>query len=168
MTDAEKKTYIEDEVFLVLHSGEIPEISLHSSLYYLTGDPEGPRLELNGEEILPLKEAVVKRYRLIILRDLDPLNRDKRIYRGMARCAANWQRLRKYCSRESLDYTALQCETATALQNFLRREVFDVGSGKRTSSINCSQAEIASLAVSLGIPPADLPDGWQKLCPGEE
>jgi hypothetical protein len=168
MKDLDKNAYIAEEAFMVLHSGEIPEIALHSSLYYLTEDPEGPGLELNADEILPLKQAVVKRYRVIILRDLEPKNRDKGIYRGLARCAVNWQRLLKFCSRESLDFTAARTETAAALQRFLQQEVVDVESRKRSSCINCSQAEIENLADSLGISSADLPEGWQQMCPEEE
>lgn len=168
MKDLDKKAYIAEEAFMVLHSGEIPEIVLHSCLYYLTEDPDGPGLELNADEILPLKQAVVKRYREIIIRDLEPKNRDKGIYRGLGRCAVNWQRLLKFCSRESLDLTAARTETAAALQRFLQQEMGDVHSKKRSSSINCSQTEIEKLADSLGISSADLPEGWQQLCPEEE
>ena len=166
--DLDKETYIAEEEFMVLHSGEIPEIALHSSLYYLAEDPDGPGLELNAGEILPLKQAVAKRYREIILRDLEPENRDKRIYRGLARCAVNWQRLVKFCSAESLDFTAIRTETGGALQSFLQQEIMDVAGRKRASSINCSREEIAGLAESLGLATADLPEGWQELCPEEE
>ena len=165
MKDLDKETYIEEETFIVLHSGEIPEVTFHSSLYYLTKDPDGPCLELNGDDILPLKQAVVKRYRAIILRDLEPKNRQKRIYRGLARCAANWQRLLKFCSRESIDYSEIRDETAEALQNFLKQEIVEVESRKRSSCINCSCTEIENLAKSLGLAPGDLPEGWQELCP---
>ena len=167
MKDLDKKTYIEEETFIVLHSGEIPEVIFHSSIYYLTKEPDGPGLELNGDDILPLKQAVVKRYRAIILRDLEPENRDKRIYRGLARCAANWQRLLKFCSRENMDFVPIQAETAKGLQAFLQQEVVDVESKKCSSCINCSYIEIENLAKSLGILTADLPEGLQKLCPDE-
>lgn len=168
MENLDKKSYIAEEVFMVLHAGEIPEISLHSSLYYLTEDPDGPGLELNAGDILPLKQAVLKRYRAIILRDLEPKNRDKRIFRGLERCAVNWQRLLKFCSRESLDFTTIRTETAGALQSFLQQEMVDVESRKRSSSISCSQAEIEDLAKSVGLSTGDLPEGWQGLCPEEE
>jgi len=166
MIDPDKKKYIEEEAFMIVHSGEIPEVTLQSSLHYLTEDPDGPGLELNGDDIIPLKQAVVKRYRAIILRDLDPGNRDKSIYRGLARCRANWQRFRRFCSRENIDFGAIRAETAKALQEFMQQEVDDVESGKRSSCINCPQEDIAGLAESLGLSPADLPRGWQKLCSG--
>ena len=167
MDRQDKETYIEEEAFMVLHSGEIPEVTFHSSLYYLTKDPDGPGLELNTDDILPLKQAVVKRYRAIIFRDLEPKNRNKRIYRGLARCAANWQRLLKFCSRENMDLAPIQAETAKGLQTFLQQEMVDVESKKCSSSINCTYTEIENLAKSLGISTTVLPEGWQELCPLE-
>jgi len=164
MKELDRKAYIAEEAFMILHAGEIPEIFLHSSLYYLTEDPEGPGLALEADEIFLLKQSVVKRYRAIILRDLEPENRDKSIYRGLVRCAVNWQRLLKFCSREHFNFTALQAETAAALHKFLRQELADVQSNRRFSCVNCSQEEVSNLAVSLGILPAELPDGWEKLC----
>ena len=77
MKDSRKQALIAEEAFMVETSGEIPEVAMHSSIYYLTQAFDGPALQLDSEDILPLKEAVVKRYRVIILRDLDPGNRDK-------------------------------------------------------------------------------------------
>jgi hypothetical protein len=168
MESLDKKAYIAEESFMVMNAGEIPEISLHSSLYYLTEDPDGPGLELDADDILPLKQAVVKRYRAIILRDLEPKNRDKRIYRGLARCAVNWQRMLKFCTGEHLNFAALQAETAEALQSFLQQEMVDVESRKRSSCVNCSQEEVSKLAESLGLSAENLPKGWQGLCKEEE
>jgi len=168
MKDSGKQTHIDEEAFIVEHSGEIPEVAFHSSLYYLAEDPEGPGLELNGADILPLKQAVVKRYREIILRDLEPKNRDKKMYRGLARCGVNWQRLLTFCSKEKMDHAALRQETAAALQKFLQQELVDVESGRRAASINCSIRDIEKLAASLGLSSQRLPDGWQMLCSGKE
>ena len=63
-----KQTLIAEETFMVEHSGEIPEVAYHSSLYYLTEDPEGPALRLDVDDTLPLKLAVAERYRTIIWR----------------------------------------------------------------------------------------------------
>ncbi len=164
MKEVDKKTYIEEEAFVVLHSGEIPEVTLHESLYHLTEDSDGPVLMLDGKDILPLKQAVVSRYREIILRDLDPANRDKSIYRGLARCAANWQRLEKFCRRENLALQAIRDEVAIALGQFFDNEIRDVQSGSRVSCINCSHQEIENLAYSLGSSLDNLPKGWQELC----
>ena len=164
----DKESYLADEAFMILHSGEIPEVTLHSSLYYLTEDPEGPGLDLRPEDIFPLRQAVVKRYRTIILRDLAPENRDKRIYRGVGRCTVNWQRLLKFCSREGLDCATVRVEIAEALQKFLQQELADMQSRTRSPCINCSCTTIENLAYSLGLSPADLPAGWQAMCPEKE
>jgi hypothetical protein len=164
--ELDKKTYIEEEAFMIEHSGEIPEVAMHSSLYYLGKDPEGPGLRLDADDILSLKQAVVKRYREIILRDLDPENRDKTIYRGLARCAVNLQRLLKFCDSENQDYQAIKLETANALQKFIVNELADIKSGS-SSCVNCSSEELESLIVSLGLSGEDLPNGWKKLCPAE-
>jgi hypothetical protein len=166
MNRQDKQTHIAEEAFMILHAGEIPEVTFHSSLYYLTEDPDGPGLDLHADDILPLKQAVGKRYRAIILRDLESQNRDKKFYRGLVRCAVNCQRLLKFCTRENMDCAAIRAETAAALQIFLQQEVVEVESRKRLSSINCSQAEIENLASSLGLLANDLPEGWQRLCPG--
>ena len=165
MHSQDKGTHIAEEAFVILHSGEIPEVTYHESLYFLTEDTDGPGLQLNSDDILPLKQAVVKRYRAIILRDLDPGNRDKSLYRGLARCVANWQRLMKFCNRERIDFSLIQAETVDALKEFLNNEVGDVQSGRCSSCINCSYKEIEALVISLGISGGDLPKGWQELCP---
>jgi hypothetical protein len=160
----DKKTYIEEETFIVRHSGEIPEVIYHGSLYYLTEDPTGPGIELAPEDTKPLSQAVVERYREIVLRDLEPANRDKGLYRGLARCLANWQRLEKFCARERLDFLVIQNEAAIALQEFLSNEINDVVNGNRSSCINCSAKKIEILVNSLGRSVDDLPEGWQELC----
>ena len=167
MKESHKKTLIAEEVFVVQHSGEIPEVTFNESLYYLTEDAEGPGLEMKPDDVFPLKQAVVKRYRTIILRDLDSGNRDKRIYRGLARCAANWQRLLKFCTSEGIDFQAIRNEAAYALKGFLDTEIADVKSRKRSPCINCRQAEVEKLAISLGLSSDELPEGWQRLCPSE-
>ena len=164
MLGLDKEKYIAEETFIVRHAGEIPEIAYHSSLYYLTEDPEGPGLKIDAKDTVSLKQAVVSRYRAIIFRDLNPGNRDKRIYRGLARCIVNWQRLVKFCTREQVDYADIRAETADRLREFLHREAVDVRSGSRSSSINCSVREIVSFVESLGLLPADMPERWQELC----
>jgi len=160
----EKGSLLADEFLLVRHSGEIPEVALHSSLYYLTEDPNGPGITLAAGDLSLLKDAVEGRYREIILRDLDPENRDKGLYRGLARCLANWQRLSRFCRREGRDIRAIRLEVAKALQRFIARELRDVQSGRRISCINCSADELRQLAGDLYLADDDLPDGWQFLC----
>jgi hypothetical protein len=99
----------------------------------------------------------------VTLQDLDPGNRDKKIYRGLARCTVNWHRLFKFCFTEKIDSAELEREIAAALQNFLLQEVTDVLSGMRASSINCASQDIEKMAASLGLSLDDLPEGWQDL-----
>jgi hypothetical protein len=96
-----RKELLDDEWLIVRHSGEIPEIALHSAFYYLTEDPEGPRLQLSGEEIRYLQEAAAARYQEIILRDLCYENRELTIYRGVRRAIFNWHRFVAFCKREN-------------------------------------------------------------------
>ena len=164
MLNFDKERYIAEETLIILHAGEIPEVAYHGSVYYLTEDPEGPGLKIDANDTVPLKQAVRTRYQTIILRDLDPDNRDKRKYRGLSRCAVNWERLVKFCTREQVDYENIRALTGDRLREFLHREAADVRSGARKSSINCSVGEIESLAGSLGLKPEDMPEKWQELC----
>lgn len=159
----DKETFLEEEILIVRNSGEIPEVALHGSLYYLTEDPEGPRLSLNEQEVIALKGQVIERYQEIIMRDLNPDCRDLSIYRGLKRCMANWRRLTIFCQREGKNIDQIRKRTAAALLKFLDREIEDVGSGVRTSSLNCRTAELADFARQLGISIKNLPEGWQKL-----
>lgn len=161
----DKDSLLSEEALLIIDGGEIPEVALHSSVYYLTVDPEGPGLTLEPADLLLLKEIVVKRYGAIILRDLTHENRDRRIYRGVARSAVNWQRLKRFAHREGLSVAAVRREVAEALRVFLRRELAYVANGRRTSCVNCNASSLEELARDVGLDPDHLPDGWRTLCP---
>ncbi|MFZ5774006.1 MAG: hypothetical protein ACOY3Z_00780 [Thermodesulfobacteriota bacterium] len=156
---------LSEELLMVRHSGEIPEIAFHSSIHFLTADPDGPGLTLTEADLAMLRRQVVERYHEIILRDLDPENRDKSIYRGVRRTIFNWQRLGKFCGREALAVEEeLRREIAAALLAFLRQETAEVLAGKRQSCINCTSGELAAFARSLGIDPETLPAGLTGIC----
>ncbi|MCF6291313.1 MAG: hypothetical protein L3J03_10010 [Desulfobacterales bacterium] len=164
-SDFDLAALLEEETLIIRHGGEIPEIAFHGSLYYLCHDPEGPGLTLTEIDLEPLKQAVIARYCEIIHRDLEPDNRDKSIYRGLARCLANWQRLRTFLTRHQLMLPAdLRADTARALASFLGREHRDVTSGRRKPCINCSAVELHGFVQLLGLDPAELPPGWRDLC----
>ncbi|MDH3360043.1 MAG: hypothetical protein OEL55_04155, partial [Desulfobulbaceae bacterium] len=114
---SDKESFLCDEVLILRDSGEIPEIAYHSTLYYLCEDPAGPNLTLDGQDLARLHEVVVERYLTIIMRDLNPANRKKRICRGVARSKANWQRLTDFCQRQGLaaKIDPLRGEVAAAL-----------------------------------------------------
>jgi len=168
LTRDERQSLLEDELIIVRNSGEIPEIALHSSLYYLTRDREGPLLELTGEEKEKLYDAAEYRYREIVLRDIDPRNRDLGIYRGVARTITNWHRYRSFCGRINRDCSDFKSVVAQKLLEFLDREYEDVVAGLRTSSINCSREQLDGFLPALGVERIDLPSDWQQvICPNK-
>lgn len=158
---------IAEEAFAIHHSGEMPEVALHTALYYLQEDPEGPRIEIAPEDRQPLIDAVEKRYQRIVMRDLNPRYRGRSIYRGLARANANWHRWVRFCERENRDVAVHRQDVATALIAFLAIETADVASGRKPSSVNCSATELATFIEALGLVPSRLPDGWQGVCAKE-
>ncbi len=167
MTAEKKDHMISEEVLIIKHSGEIPEVAYHNTIYHLTEDPEGPAIQLTEEDLYPLKQAVVERYQWIILRDMNPQNRDKRIYRGLERSATNWKRLKAFCEKEGIRVDSFRGKAALALKNFLLQELEDVQTGKRRkSSINCSFSTLLELATDLGLASEDIPKEIEVLCGG--
>lgn len=159
----EKTDFLAEEIIIIRHSGEIPEVALHGSLYYLSEDPDGPQLLLTEKDRAALKSQVIARYEEIIMRDLNLENRDKSLYRGMKRCIANWHRLNKFCRRERKNIELIRKKTAEALIKFLHQETKDVLGGSRKTSINCCVHELTDFAQELGVFDKDLPAGWQKI-----
>jgi len=157
-----KKNILSEEALLILHSGEIPEVTYYSSIHYLTEDPEGPLLNIEPQDLISLEEAVVQRYRTIILRDVTPGNRDRSMYRGLKRCAANWRRLVNFSDKKSIDISSIRKEVTDALKDFLSQEIMDVSSGKRKTCINCSYSVLTELAYAMGLSRDDLP-AWEKF-----
>jgi hypothetical protein len=156
--------HLQDELLIIRHSGEIPEVALHGAIFFLTADQEGPGLDLAPDELLLLKKMVVERYREIIARDLEPDNRDKNHYRGLARCLCNWQRLKKFCRREGFATDPFRKEVASALITFLKNELSDISAGRRVSSLNCTVLELTDFIKELRISCNDLPAGWGEIC----
>ena len=163
MPDYNREELLEDELLIVRHSGEIPEVAMHSSIYYLTEDPEGPCIELREKEWTELRTMVIERYREIIHRDLDPDNRRKTIYRGVARCIANWHRLDKFCRKEGVDREPFRQETRAALLSFLQNEAQEVRQNRR-SSVNCTMDELACFLEVMQLDCEKLPADWRILC----
>ena len=164
--DSDLQALIEDELLMLRHSGEIPEIALHQSIYFLCEDPDGPRLSSIPYEALSLmKRAVFERYRVICLRDLKPENRDLSIYRGVVRSIMNYRRLVRFCKLEGIDYSEVTGEIARFLRDFLQQEVEDVVSGRRKSCINCTYRDLLGFVQALGMDPGDLPEGIEDICP---
>lgn len=146
-----KQEILKDEVLMIEKSGEMPEVAFYESLYFLRDDPEGPGFYLDEYDQLPLKKAVIRRYTSIILRDLNPRNRKKSIYRGLKRSIINWDRLKKYSGKENLDIEEVRKKTADSLIFFLKQEWHDVTEKKAESCLNCSRIELEKFAVDLGL-----------------
>jgi hypothetical protein len=159
-----REDLLEEECIILRNSGEIPEIALQTSLFYLTEDKEGPRITLKEHERQALYAAALKRAREIVLRDLDPQNRDLPFYRGVARSIVNWHRLQNLCSRINRQCPGFEEEVAGALRSFLEKEVEEVQTGCRSSSINCTAHDLKKFCLHLGLDPAELRDGWHMLC----
>jgi hypothetical protein len=163
----DKKHILSEEAFLILHSGEIPELAYYGSIHYLTEDPEGPLLKIKPQDLTSLEDAVVQRYRTIVLRDLVPGNRDRSVYRGLKRCAANWKRLVNFSDKRNIKISYIRIEVAEALKDFLMQEIMDVSSGKRKTCVNCSYSVLLELAYGLGLSRNDLPTRVEILCTGK-
>lgn len=159
-----KEDILADEVLIIEESGEMPEVAYHGAVYFLTKDPEGPRLKLDARDHVPLKKAVITRYLTIMTRDLTPDNRSKSIYRGLERCICNWQRLRLFSNRESLDISHVREKIARELFIFLKTERDDVNGGKCPTCINCSKADLENFIRELGLEPNEVMSDCLKMC----
>ncbi len=179
---ASRPAVLEDEWLIVRHSGELPEIALHSALYSLTNDPQGPRLQLTLEEIEYLQDAALARCQEIILRDLCYQNRHLSIYRGLQRAIFNWRRFLAFCQRqETAVYHCIksgttQCRslqgrimsdrraTARALLHLLQQS----GQSGQTDSMsvifNCTLQDFTRFALELEIADNQLPPALHLFC----
>ncbi|MBU1566331.1 MAG: hypothetical protein KJ630_11995 [Proteobacteria bacterium] len=155
---------LENEWFLVRHSGETPEIALHSSIYYLTRAKEGPSATLNKDQLDSLLKAAIERFSEIVLRDLQHANCGNESYRGLGRSIINYRRFCTFCLRQKIDPGEVRRQTANALQVFLATEFALVNDGKRPSIINCSYRELQVFAAELGIDLAGRFAGIAALC----
>jgi len=142
--------HVAEEAFLIEHSGELPEVAYYNSIYYLCEDKDGPTLTLSEEELLPLKEAVIKQYLKIIKRDLTPSNKGKRIYRGIGRARVNWNRLLNFTKKFDLDISNAKKVIKQQLLNFLENEINELSSGKKVT-LNISKEDLLDFLKSLDI-----------------
>ena len=165
-TSRSNEEYLEEEWFIVRHSGEIPEIVFHSALFFLCEASDGPRLVLQPKQKQLLQQAALDRFREIILRDLQQANRKLPIYRGLARTIVNFQRYQKFCQRQQLDGSAFSKEIAAALLLFLVEECVTVRKGLRSPALNCSFPELSAFAAAVGLTGEPLMAILREICPG--
>jgi len=157
--------HLDNEWFVVRHSGEIPEIALYAARHYLTEAEDGPRLDLSRNQWERLLDAAGVRYREIVLRDLQLNNRDTSVYRGLARSIVNYRRFESFCRRHGLDMEDFCREVAAALLIFLVAEAAEVARGGRKSCINCTFTELNDFACRIGLVSDSLPPSIRCLCP---
>lgn len=154
--------HLENEWYVVRHSGEIPEIALNSSFYYLTRDKKGPQILLSGKDLDYLKKAAVDRFREIILRDIQFENREKSIYRGIKRTVANWYRFESFCIRQDISSIGLKQEVALQLIAFL--STVSASADTCDFTLNCSGKELMTFVAHLGLETGNLPESISLLC----
>ena len=158
--------HIDNEWFVVRHSGELPEVALHSSLYYLTEAEDGPKLTLAEHHLRELQAAAMERYRDIILRDLLPENRNTSMYRGVKRAIINYQRYQRFCLRQALEVShGFIDEVAEAFSSLLAVEVADAKASAYETALNCSLNELQSFAMEIGLAVNELPKELAGICP---
>ncbi len=164
MTEEERRALLADEWLIIRDSGEIPEITFHSSLYFLTEEKDGPCLVLADEEIRNLQNAAIQRYNEIILRDITLENYHKTIYRGVRRSLYNWYRYQAFLLRQSVVDAAFLETGRKALLHFLEQGVASAGQELPEKFINCSLEELLELAGAFGVSPGRLPANIAQFC----
>jgi hypothetical protein len=164
VTEEERTNLLADEWLIVRDSGEIPEITFHSSVYYLTEDGDGPGLILAEDELVGLKDAAVLRYHEIILRDISLENFHKTIYRGVRRSLYNWHRCKAFIERQSVPSDDFYKTAALALLFFLEQGVAAAGKDLPVNFIKCSFLELIELAGEFGITLDQLPFDVAQFC----
>ncbi len=162
----ERQEIMDDEWLVVRHSGEIPEIALHSALHYLTADPEGPGLQLSVDELQFLRAAATERFSEIILRDLNYDHVELPIYRGLKRVVYNWDRFQAFCQRQAVDPGPVRKQAAAELRRKLA--LSQAEPELRQPFFNCTCTELTVLLEDLGLEDLPLPSSLVCLClPGD-
>jgi hypothetical protein len=156
-----REHHIEDEAELIENSGEIPEVAFHESVSYLTEQADGPKLTLTPADIELLEDAVMRRYKIIILRDLDYTNRSSSIFRGLKRAIINYERLKKYQSLKNRAAPGWKEEFGQSFINYIDRECRDISEGRLYRTINCGREKIEEFANELGV---DINKEHLNLC----
>ncbi len=164
MTEEERAELLDDEWLIVRNSGEIPEITYHSVLYFVSVDPEGPGIDLSENEKKHLKDAAVQRYHEIILRDIQLENFHKTIYRGIKRTIYNWYRCKAFGERQNLDCNAFRETAARILLLFLEQGMQAAGESLPENFLNCHFDELVAFTKELSIAPEKLSPDLVQFC----
>ena len=164
MNASERQSLLEEELLLVRHSGEIPEVALHASLHYLRDDADGPGLELTAPEIQALEAGVIARYQEIILRDLNAENRTLSMFRGIRRANHNWYRFVRFSDKIGLSHQEFRDRAANALLHYLQVALIERKQDSEIPAVNCLPEALVTFAIALGIDEDRLPENWPSLC----
>jgi len=155
------KNFVQEEAEWIEESGETPEVAFYEAVFYLTEKEDGPKLTLSPSDIKLLEDAVIYRYKIIILRDLDYTNRGSTIFRGMKRTVINYERLKKYQIRKNKMVSGQKEETGRALAEYMDRECQAISEGRLYTTINCSQEKLEEFAKGLGL---DIDPECLEIC----
>jgi hypothetical protein len=161
---SERQALLEEELLLVRHSGEIPEVALHASLHYLCDDADGPGLQLTEQEIQALEVGVIARYQEIILRDLKVENRTLSMFRGIRRANHNWYRFVRFSDKIGLSPEEFRDHAANALLHYLQVTLIERRGDNDVPAVNCVPEALLTFAIALGIEEDRLPENWPSLC----
>jgi len=161
---SERQALLEEELLLVRHSGEIPEVALHASLHYLCDDADGPGVQLTAQEIQALEAGVIARYQEIILRDLNVENRTLPMFRGIRRANHNWYRFIRFSDKIGLSHQGFRDRAANALLHYLQVVLIERKQDSEIPAVNCLPEALVTFAIALGIEEDRLPENWPSLC----
>ena len=142
---------VENEYYIVRHSGETPEIAYNSAIYFLERAQDGPGLVLSYEQRKVLQAAAVDRWQEIVLRDMDHENVGRSIYRGIARSMCNYERFVMFCKRQNIDPEPVKRNAAHDYSAFLERELHNLSCTDAQCVVNTSFEELQKFASILGI-----------------
>jgi len=156
-----KESYLQQEVDWIENSGEMPEVAFYEALYYLTEEEEGPKLILTSSDIKRLENAVVTRFKTIILRDLEFANRKSSIFRGLKRAIINYNRLKKYQKKKDRIDPGMKKEIGRFLIEYIRCECEDISDKRHYRTINCTIEELEQFADELGI---NISPEYKDIC----
>jgi hypothetical protein len=145
------ENYVQEEAEWIEESGEIPEVAFYEAVSYLTEQEDGPKLTLAPSDIKLLEDAVIYRYKNIILRDLDYTNRSSPVFRGMKRAIINYERLIKYQTLKNRAVFGWKEEICRSLIEYMVRECQDISEGRLYRTINCGREQLEEFAKKLDV-----------------
>ncbi|MBU4069100.1 MAG: hypothetical protein KKH17_12545, partial [Proteobacteria bacterium] len=108
-------------------------------------------LILTSADIKFLEDAVVNRFKTIILRDLEFANRKSSIFRGLKRAIINYNRLKKYQRKKNRTDSGIEKVIGYSLIEYIRCECEDISNKRYYRTINCTIEELEQFADELGI-----------------